>query len=347
MNTPTTPPVAALPTARPPIATLPVAARALAVVGWTAESADAVEAFRAAGTFLPVGIADASGTALVRARQDTGLTCHQQVRQFLATAEYDAVLLGVPSSDLVSLIAGRGADLLVLAGAADADTLEAAAEAARTHGVRLAVVRPEAHDAGIGDLVRLVESEDDWRPRYLEVTVEGPAEVERLAGAAISHALRLVPAAHGLVRASAWTGDTSTFLRSVRASLDADDVQLHLSARHAPRSFVRIVGDADAGAFELQISDADATISYTSRSGERIQYPPEWRDHWTVEAHRVAFVDDSARAREEAALLSAIARSATSGEPQDTNCCARPQLRLIEGRGESRPSRGNLRLVVS
>ena len=340
MNTPTTLSVVGRETP-------PLGARSIAVVGWTAEAADALQAFRAAGTYLPIGVADTSGAALVRARQDTGLTCHQQVRQFLATAEYDAVLLGVPAPDLIALIAGRGAHLLVLAGAADAATLEAAADAARAHGVRLGIVRPEAHDAGIGDLVRLVESEDDWHPRYLEVTVEGPAEVERLVGAAISHALRFVPDVHGVVRGSAWTGDTSTFLRSVRASLDADDVQLHLSARHAPRSFVRIVGDAEAGAFELCITDTDATLSYTSRSGERIQYPPEWRDHWTVEAHRVAFVDDAARAREEASLLSAIARATSTGEPQETDCCARPELRVIEGRGQSRPSRANLRLVVS
>ncbi len=317
------------------------------MVGWTPETADAVAAFQATGTYLASGVADASGTALVRARRETGLPCHQQVGQFLAAAPYDAILIGLPSAELAAVAAGRGADLLLLPGGADAETLEAAADAARVHGVRLAIVRPESHDAGIGDLVRLIESEQDWRPRYLEVTVEGPAEVDRLLGAAISHTLRLAPGTHGRVRATAWAGSTVTFLRSVRASVEAPETRLHLSARHAPSPFVRIAGDADGGAFELTISRSEALLGYTSRSGERVEYAPDWRDHWAVEAHRVAFADDTTRAGEEGALLSAIARAAATGEPQIADCCARPELRVIEGRGRSQPSRGHLRLVVS
>ncbi|MGE3962122.1 MAG: hypothetical protein AB7F65_10630 [Dehalococcoidia bacterium] len=327
--------------------TSPARTATLAVVGWSPEAADAVAALQAAGAYRAVGIADASGAALVRARRDTGLACHQQVRQFLAAAEYDAVLVGVPGPEAPRMAAARGADLLVLPCAVDIETIEAAVDATRTHGVRLAVVRPEAHDAGISDLVRLVTTDPEWAPRYLDLTVEGPAETERLLGAAIAHALRLAPEKHGLVRASTWTGDTASLLRAVDASVLGDRVQIHLRVRHAPRSYVRIVGDAVGGAFELRIAEHEATLAYTSRAGERTQYPPEWRDHWAVEAHRVAFADDALHARETAALLSAIVRAAATGEPQATDCCTRPELRILEGRGQSQHSRANLRLVVS
>lgn len=324
------------------------ATRSLAVCGWTPEASEALAALERSGVFTPTGIADGSGTALVRARQDTDLPCFQQVRQFLASADYEAVLITSPqAAPVAALAAARGADLLVLATACDADSIEAAAEAARIHRVRLTLLRPESHDPGIGDLLRLVGSSEDWDPHYLDVTVEGPAEVGRLLGAAVSHATRIAPGRNGFVRASYWLGEAESPLRVVNAVLMADGQQIQIRARHAPETYIRITGDAPAGAFELRISNADASLTYTTRSGEHVQYCPEWLDHWTVEAARASYADDTAHALEEAALLGAIMRASLTGEVQANDCCTRPELRVIEGRGLSEPRRNHLRLVVS
>src|SRR5690606_541890 len=103
-----------------------------------------------------------------------------------------------------------------------------------------------------------------------------------------------------------------------------------------PEAYVRIAGDTPAGAFDLRVAPDDARLSYVTPSGERVEYTPGWVDHWKAEAYRAVEVDDTARAREEAGLLAAIARSILSGEPQATDCCARPELRVIEGRGHAR-----------
>ena len=284
----------------------------------------------------------------MRARQDTDLPCFQQVRQFLASADYEAVLIASSqAAPVAALAAARGADLLVLAAACDADTIEAAAEAARTHRVRLALLRPESHDAGISDLLRLVGSSDEWDPHYLDVTVEGPTDVGRLLGTAVSHATRIAPGRHGLVQASCWLGEVGAPVRAVNASLHAEDKQIQVRARHAPETYIRITGDAPAGAFELRITNDDASLTYSTPSGEHVQYRPEWLDHWTVEAARASSADDAAHALEEASLLGAITRAGLTGEVQANDCCARPELRVIEGRGHSAPRRHHLRLVVS
>lgn len=323
------------------------ATRSLAVCGWTPEAAEALAALERSG-FAAAGIVDASGAALVRATQDTDIPCFQQVRQFLAAADYDAVLIASPqAAPVAALAAARGADLIVLAAACDPETIEAAAEAARAHGVRLALLHPEAHDAGIPDLLRLVGSSDEWDPHYLDVTVEGPTEVARLLGIAVSHATQLAPGRHGLVQASCWLAEAGAPVRAVNASLDADGKQIQIRARHAPEAYVRIAGDALAGAFELRVCSEGASLSYSTVSGDHVQYRPEWVDHWTVEAARAASADDTPRALEEAALLGAITRASLTGEVQANDCCTRPELRVIEGRGHSAPRRHHLRLVVS
>lgn len=324
------------------------ATRSLAVCGWTPETSEALAALEKTGRFAATGIADASGAALIRARKETDLPCFQQVRQFLASAAYDAVLIASPqAAPVAALAAARGADLLVLAAACDADTIESAAEAARAHRVRLALIRPESHDAGIGDLLRLVGSSGEWDPHYVDVTVEGPTDTDRLLGAAVSHATRIAPGRHGLVRVSFWLGETSAPVRAVNATLEAGGQQVQVRARHAPTHYVRITGDAPAGAFELCISNGDASLAYSARSGERVQYRPESFDHWTVEAARASSADDTTQALEEAALRQAIARASLTGDVQANDCCARPELRLIEGLGQSEPRRHHLRLVVS
>lgn len=337
----------------------------LAVLGWTPEAAQALHAFNAARTYEAVSILDASGTALVRARQDTGLPCFQQVRQYLASADVDALLVGVPSDPgVLTRAAARGMDLVLLSGVGDAATLEAAAEATHTHGRRLALLRPDAHDAGVDDLARLLEA-PEWRPRYVDVTLEAATDVERLMGSAVLHALRLAGDLHGDVRATAW-GDSEA--RVLHAEVDAREVHAALRVRHAPEFYLRIAGDAPAGAFDLRVSLGAATLAYHSTPGERVSYEPASLDQWRIEAYRVMDADDTALTRDAAGLLSAVSRAALTGETQSTDCCNRPELHLLEGggvqdvaqgqdvaRGQGvaqgddplHSRRGNLRLVVS
>ncbi len=321
---------------------------ALAICGWTPDAAEAVAALVEGGRYRAVAIADTSGAALVRARRDTGLPCFQQMRQFVASGDYDAVLIASPAAaDLVPLAAARGADLLVLASACDADTLETAAEAARAHGVRLTLLRPEAHDPGLSDLARLLASSPDWQPSYLDITVEGATEVERLLGAAVAHAIRIAPGRQGLVEAGAWIPREGAAARVVDATITTGEASISLRLRHAPEAFVRIVGDAPAGAFELRLTDDEATFTYTTTAGDHVRHHPESVDHWAVEAARAASADDATMARAQAALLGAVTRSILTGDVQATDCCERPELRLITGRGTGETPRGNLRLIVS
>ena len=320
------------------------ATRSLAICGWTPDSADALVE---GGHYRAVAIADSSGAALVRARQNTGLPCFQQLRQFLASAEYDAVLIASPTAaELAPAAAARGAELLVLGSACDAEALEAATEAARTHGVRLTLLRPEAHDAGLGDLARLLASSPDWRPGYLDITIEGATESDRLLSVAVTHVTRLI-SHHGLVEAGAWVPREGAPARAVNATLRTEDTSVRLSVRHAPEAYLRIVGDAPAGAFELRLVEDGATFAHTTATGDHLQVHPQSLDHWAVEASRAASADDVAVAREHAALLGAITRAVLTGDVQATDCCSRPELRVIPGREADEARRGNLRLVVS
>jgi len=331
------------------------ATRALAVFGWSPEAAEALAALTStpastdvSGRFRAVGVTDPSGAALVQARRDTGLPCFQQVRQFLAAAEYDALLIATPQSAAVAtLAASRGADLLLLAAARDVGTLEAAAEAARRHGVRLSLLRPEAHDAGVADLVRLLASSPDWRPSYLDITVEGPTDIDRLLGTAVAHATSLARVTDALVHARAWSESDGAPARVITATLEARGREIRVTARHAPDAFLRITGDAPAGAFDLRVAAGEASLSSTTCAREQTRYRPEWLDHWVIETARATSADDVTPARAQASVLGAVARAIVTGEVQTTDCYARPELRIIEGRGIAHPRRGNLRLVVN
>ena len=324
------------------------ATHSLAVCGWTPDSADALAALVEGGRYRAMGVADSSGAALVQARRDTGLPCFQQVRQFLASADYHTVLIAsAPAAALAHLAAARGADLLVLASTCDAEALEAVAEAARAHGARLTLLRPEAHDAGLGDLARLLASSPGWRPGLLDITVEGATDLDRLLGIAIAHATRFAHNRDGLVQARTWVPREGALARAVDVALEAGDARINLRVRHAPEPFLRIVGEAPAGAFELRLTDEGATFTYTTAAGDHVQYRPEPVDHWAVEVARAASADDSDVVREQAGLLGAVTRSILTGDEQATDCCSRPELRLIAGRGSNQTRRGNLRLVVS
>ncbi|MEX2373110.1 MAG: hypothetical protein WD800_04850, partial [Dehalococcoidia bacterium] len=132
--------------------------------------------------------------------------------------------------------------------------------------------------------------------------------------------------------------------RSATAMVQAGGRQIVLRARHAPDALTRITGDAPAGAFEVRVDAERALVAITSSNGERMRYEPDARDPWAAEATRVAAAtgaDDLEATRGAAALLDAVERSAASGDAQETACCRRPALRLIEGGGQ--PALGRTR----
>jgi hypothetical protein len=303
------------------------------------------------GAFGAVAVGDYSGSALVRARQDTAtraepLPGFQQVADMLRGVDYDAVLLGDPDGLVaaVTIAAARGKAVVLLADAVRGADLEAAADTATTHGVPLTLLQPARHDAGMDDLRRLVASDPAWTPHHLDATVEAPNEASRLAAVAVSHLVDL--AAHDArasqggvhantrVRGDAWADPA----RVVDATILAHGRRYTLHARHAPDTFVRVTGDATAGAFELRIQDGDAFLTITGAASpgrigtEQRRYRVEPRDHWAVEAARAAAgADDTARARAEGALRDAMERSIATGEEQASACCRRPALRLLGG----------------
>lgn len=320
----------------------------LAVCGWDEHAREALTALEATGAFVGAAIGDRSGSALVRARRDTGLPCFQHVAEMVRAAEYDAILFAgalahaeeLPAGTMIA--AARGAHLFLLAEGASGAALLSAATAATAHGVPLTLLQPAMHDPGLADLARTVAAGD---PVYLDITVEAPTEADLLLRTAVGYLAEMLEHVDGSVRASAWAG------RVYSVDLAAGDSRALIRARHAPNTFVRLAVDGPGGAGELLIRNGEPEFLSTSPAGDQLRYRPDAVDHWTAEAARAAHPsrnDDRDRAELQGTLLDAIARSVATGEPQSTSCCRRPELHLLQGGGRAAVGRSsNLRLVVS
>lgn len=329
----------------------------LAVCGWNDDIRDALTALEATGAFRGVAVGHYAASTLVRARTDTAdrvdpLPAFRQVPEMLRSIEYDAILVGDADgvAEATTIAATRGSSVILLADSVRGSELESAADAAAVHGVNLSLLQPARHDAGMDDLRQLLSGAADWSPHYLDITVEAPTDVARLVSVAISHLVTLLdplgtggqsglgagPHTSTLVRGITW-GDPA---RVVNATVIAHGRHTTLHTRHAPDTFVRIAGDAPAGAFELRLDANGAALMVaglhssdraTAQTGDQLRYRVEPSDQWTLEAARIADgANDVARARTEGAIRDALERSVATGEEQSTACCRRPSLRLLE-----------------
>ncbi len=325
----------------------------LAICGWDEHALVALEALEATGAFRGAAIGDRSGAALVRARRETALPCYQRVSEMVRAENYDAILFtdphDIPAEAMVA--AARGAHLLLLGESMPGTALLSAASAATAHGVPLTLLQPSMHDPGIEDLAASLGE----GPRYLDITVEAPADAALLLRTAVAHASRLLPHIDGTARGTAWGGDEP---RAVAAEVHTSNGQCTIRARHAPSTFVRIAGESAAGAVDLMFRDGAAEFRFASPAGDHLRYSPAVVDHWTIEAYRAAehhaynehsgHLDDRAGAEAQGTLLDAIERAIATGEAQSTACCRRPELRVLPGGGRDDSTRSaSLRLVVS
>jgi hypothetical protein len=321
----------------------------LGVLGWSPDTAEALAALAGTGRYLPAGIADRSGTALVRAREATGLPCHQRVAPFVEAAAFDALLVdGAFATDALAL-APAGCELLFLADTCDTTTLEGIAHASGSgcDSLRLRLMRPVLQEAGFVELRERLAS-PGWAPRYLDIVVEAATDATQLLATGAAMLTRLAGAADASVRAEAWGAPT----RTLSATVETAECMTRLQVRHAPEAFTRISGDSEAGAFEYLVRPDGVSIAWTRTDGSQTRFTPEPVAPWAAEADRIAAAsasDDRSCLHAEASLLDAVQRAALSGDPQSTDCCQQPALRVLRGGGNQveggRPP--HLRLVVS
>jgi len=329
-------------------------ARRLAVAGWTPEAQAALDALTATGRYEGAGIADTSGAALVSAQSGTGLPCHQQVWNYLQHATYDAILAsGDLAIDAARSAVSQEAELLLLTETVSTAQLSAIADILEAHsreaeaGARVALVQPAMQESGFAQLTQLVTAMDGWAPHYLDITVEGATDPERLLGIAVGQFAHLSPN-----RAVSVTAEPSGYpMRSVSIGIESPDCRTRITVRHAPTAYMRITGDAEAGAFEWRLTETDVSLARTDADGSRLAYEPPAVSHWDAEAQRIATGNtdsDASLLKRTALLLEAVQRAAASGEAQSTGCCSRAERPAPKPEAWPRSARPPyLRLITS
>lgn len=246
------------PTMSPPRASTGARRRVL-VVGWHAEARRALDALCGAGLEVDL-VVSRSAAELVDARAATGLPCSQQATQALRAKPYDLALLAdaARNVDDVAVAARQGAAVAILADGVAAEDLRAVGAIALQHSAPLFVLRPALHDPGVADLLALAAN-PAWRPRLLDVTVEGATDLPRLGSIAAALIVRLVD------RTSDSVATTAHYGRMAASTITVGDCVVAARLRHAPGAFIRIAGDAEAGAFDLRIEDGVGRLAVTPR----------------------------------------------------------------------------------
>lgn len=319
----------------------------LAVFGWSPEARDGLQALVATGAYDASAIADPSAMALIEARKETALTCHQQAWTFLQHGAYDALLIGrADSGDAIRIAAARGAAAIIAVDVADTSTLTALSDVARdakgrAQGCEVFVLQPMLQEAGFQQLAHLL-TDDEPMPRYLSVTTEAAEDPARLLELAVAQYVALAGSQGVTVSAEAW----GTPARAIDITIDSANCHARIAIRHAPTPFARIAGETDTTAFAWRSTDQGAVLTYTCADGSLRTYEPVPVDPWRAEAQRIVAQrhDDHERIARQAALLDAVGRALVTGEAQQTGCCRRSEHTAPTSGSTVRPS--HLRLVV-
>jgi len=313
-------------------------AQRLAVCGWDESVPALLAALEASEAFQATRVVDHGTSALVRARQVTGLPCALHPAAALRDTEVDAVLLAAPGHAAAAVDAARRRHtmLIVAPEALDPASIRLAAESAAQDSLTLATLRPAYRASGLASMVAA------GRGQSIEaLTLELAGDQPRvLLHAALVATLRLLPGTPERVVASAWGEPCAR--GGVTVTLRYDDGRLAtLDVRRADLSSLRVVAESLAGPVPLRRPRAD--------DGDALAH----------EAARAALVTrpnlvEAMLLQAEAAVLQAIDAALETGEVVMTESTSRTALHVIARQHEAAapaPTRlartTNLRLVLS
>lgn len=289
--------------------------------GWSSGAREALRALEATGAYTGVAIADPSGGALVHARTETGLPCHQQAWSYLQRGDYDAVLVArEDAAEAVRVVRDRGAQVIVLADTCDPSSITALAEERASTDESVYLLQPILREAGFDQLEQLLTGTSGRTPLTLDITIEAGGDPMQLMAAAVAQCVTLTPNASATITVERWGNPA----RVVHVSIDTAHWRARLTARHAALPYMRITGESEGLAFEWRITQDGPFVARTDVGGTQIAYVPTPAAPWVSEAHRIASqdTDDHAFIRRQAIVLDAVVRAAVTGEPQRTTCCA-------------------------
>ncbi|MDO9443808.1 MAG: hypothetical protein Q7K37_00695 [Dehalococcoidia bacterium] len=313
-------------------------AQRLAVCGWDESVPSLLAALEASQAFRATRVVDHGTSALVRARQATGLPCALHPAAALRDTEVDAVLLAAPGHAAAAVDAARRrhTTLIVAPEALDPASILLAAEGAVQDSLTLATLRPVYRASGLASVV------DGGRGRSIEaLTLELAGDEPRmLLHAAVVAALRLLPGMPEHVVASAWGSPCAR--GGITVTLRYNDGRLAtLDVRRGELATLRVVAESLAGPVPLR--------RQRDGSGDALAH----------EASRAALVTrpnlmEAMLLQSEAAVLLAIDAALETGEIVTTERLSRASLHVIT-RPEEAPALAraqgirtrNLRLVLS
>ncbi len=255
--------------------------------------------------------------------------------------------------EMATAAAEQGADLVVTARAATAESLVAIEGAARRAGVALALVGPLTHAVDFEAARVLTMDEQRWAPALIHIELSDDGSCTALLRDAVTVATRLLP-------------DTPT---EALVSLPGDDIDGSLTAsaqlRYATRRLVtisvrgggaphtRLRIEGPAGRMELEATPEGRGATVTLRSGgpRRLELPSV--SPAALETARILrvvnreVISDAAVAVRAAATLSAVERSTATGLAAEVREGVRSQLRVLHGGATTRsPRTGRLELLA-
>lgn len=313
-------------------------AQRLAVCGWDESVPSLLAALEASEAFRGTRVVDHGTSALVRARQVTGLPCALHPAAALRDTEVDAVLLAAPGHAAAAVDAARRrhTTLIVVPEALDPASIRLAAEGAVQDSLTLATLRPAYRASGLPSVVAA------GRGRAIEaLTLELTGDQPRtLLHAAVVAALRLLPGTPDRVVASAWGSPCAR--GGITVTLRYSDGRLvTLDVRRAELASLRVVAESMDGPVPLRRPRADGGNALGQ------------------EAARAALVTgpnlmEAMLLQAEAAVLLAIDEALETGEIVATESPSRAALHVIARPDEEaepatarRARPANLRLVLS
>ena len=326
----------------------------LVICGWNDGTPELAAALELQG-LVPVAVGDRRPAHLAQAREHTGLPCYQHLHEMGRGVDYDVALIDceADAAEMATAAAEQGADLVVTARAAAAESLVAIEAAARRAGVALALVGPLTHAVDFEAARLLTMDEQRWAPALVHIELSDEGSCTAMLRDAVTVATRLLP-------------DTPT---EALVSLPGDDIEGSLVAsahlRYGTRRLVtisvrgggaartRLRIEGAAGHMELEATPESRAATVTLRSGgvQRLELPSVTPA--TIEAARIArvvnreVISDAEVATRAAATLSAIERSIETGLAAEVHGGVRSRLRVLPGGATTRsPRTGRLELLA-
>ena len=329
----------------------------IAVLGWGEAAERLVPSVAARADWRLVGVADQRGIALVRARRATGAACFQHPAEMLRRLDYDLLLIDDPeASELGSIAASRGADLLVAGESMPAAALEELATAAVRHGGTLTVFRPLLRSHGVAQIAALGAVDAGWRPSYLAIDVQDEHGVEPQLRDAIALAMRLIGRAPERVTAAA-SGDRED-PAAISVQLRFEDGALATIAATSGVETLRLRALAPNGELRVETIEGNGELAseVLSAAGEKPTTISEQLTNDDLDAIELEQVlqsiadgdaEDLRSAHRDAAVLGAVESALITGQTHHVGePDVRSTLQLIEGgAGGSAPRRGRLHIV--